>query len=74
MVNTVDNFVAGKVYRHRHQWRGLTSDFFINQLVHGEFLEFIPNKTVSSNTPFPTKLSKSDSLAVDSALREFLAQ
>ena len=73
LANRPDNFTAGKIYQHRHKWRSLTSDPFLLALVQGNFLEFI-DEPVHSNSPFATRLSHSDSLALDSAVDEFLAQ
>ena len=73
LVNTPDNFVAGKIFLFRHNWQAFSRDKWIHDVVRGKVLEFdvVP---VRSDFPRPLTLSTADKEALDHAMLTFLQQ
>ncbi|KAK4303876.1 hypothetical protein Pmani_024127 [Petrolisthes manimaculis] len=71
LLNTADNFVGGNIFTHRSQWRCLTSDKWILDVVVGNVLVF-ESLPVQSSLPRPLNLSRAHQNVLDAALQVFL--
>ena len=71
-VNTPENFLGGKVYSFRQNWLSWSGDQMIFDIVTGNVidLEFSP---AQDDFPRPLVFPQTDKLALDAAMREFIA-
>ena len=70
LLNTTDNFVAGKIHACSQQWKKLSSDKWIHDVVQGSILDFV-GLPLQETLPRPLTLSVADTLALDCAILKF---
>lgn len=71
LINTPDNFCGGKIFKAKSQWRLLSSDKWIHDVVHGKLLVF-EDVPIQKNPPGPLFLSAADRFALDTAMVTFI--
>ena len=73
LLNTTDNFVAGKVHACSKQWKMLSKEKWIHHVVQGSILVF-DSLPIQNALPRPLNLSVADSMALGNAIVGFLKQ
>ena len=71
LTNTPENFQGGKIQHSLHEWRKLSSDIEVTNIVLGKCLKFdsLPNQV---EVPKPYVLTKAERKMLDEALDNFL--
>lgn len=71
LINTTNNFRAGKIAENSKNWQELTSDRWLLNVVRGDFVEF-DDVPLQGNIPRDLHLPKADQKALDDSLKELL--
>ena len=71
--NRVATFSAGQITSYLHNWRKITSDPYILNIVSGDTIEFISHPPCQQNYP-PNSISGDLLLAIESELKDLLSK
>ena len=71
-VNTPATFMGGKIYSYRRNWLSLSGDQLIFDIVYGNVID-LESCPIQDGFPRPLTFSLTDKLALDAAMREFIA-
>jgi len=71
--NRVATFSAGQITSYLHNWRKITSDPYILNIVSGDTIEFISHPPCQQNYP-PNSISGDLLLAIKSELKNLLSK
>ena len=71
--NTSNNFTAGKISRFMDNWKLITSDTKILEVVNGYSIEF-ESKPFQNTVPKPIKFNENDTAIIDAEISDLLAK
>ena len=71
--NTSNNFTAGKISRFMDNWKLITSDTRILEVVNGYSIEF-ESRPFQNTVPKPIKFNENDTAIIDAEISDLLAK